>query len=126
VYFRFILLIGLSYPYSLKAALEHRLDAKIEKLITDSQNGFSHLVKLAEITEDVVNATRFTEANGRKYNCAISPHKYLKQIKGILYVYEYEFNEQFKKDLVEEPPSLMMSPTLTSWNLETNKLQHSH
>jgi len=54
----------------------------------------------------------------RRKRCRISPHKYLNQIKGILYIYEYEFNEQFKKDLIEEYPFIedvadapLMKPT---------------
>jgi len=53
-------------PYSLKPALEHELYAKIEKLTTDNRNGFSYQVKITEITEDLVNVTSYTEANGRK------------------------------------------------------------
>jgi len=37
-------------------------------------------------------------------NCRISPHKYLSQIQGVIYIHEYEFNEQFRKDLIKEYP----------------------
>ena len=114
--------------YSLKGALKHDLkrNEKIEKLTTDSLNCFSNLVNITESTKDLINVTSFTEANDRKYNCTISPLKYPNQIKEILLIYGHEFNEQLKKISQKSTPSLMMSPTLTSWNLETNKLQYSY
>ena len=45
----------------------------------------------------LVNITECTE-----YDCKITPPKYLNQIKGVLYIYEYEFNEQFEDDLKGE------------------------
>jgi len=84
-------------PYQLKTGIEDTFEEKVEKLTTDSQNCFSFQVKITESTEQLVNVTKCGEIN-----CRLSPHKYLNQIKGILYIYEYEFNEQFKKDLMEE------------------------
>jgi len=59
-------------------------------------------VKINESTGDFFYMDCIIERNGRTLNCTISPHKYLNQIKGTLYIYQYDFNEQFKKDLIEE------------------------
>jgi len=52
--------------------------------------------------EKIVDVTKLGEINWR-----ISSHKYLNQIKKILYIYEYEFNEQSGKNLMEEYPFIV-------------------
>jgi len=49
---------------------------------------------------------------------------YLNRIKGVSYLHEYEWNEQFKKDLMEEYPFIDDVTDAPSWNLEAIELQH--
>ena len=58
-------------PYHLKYSIEDQCKEKIEKPTTDSQNGFSFLIKITESTGKLVNLKK----GGEKY-CRISPHKY--------------------------------------------------
>jgi len=79
--------------YQLKASLEYNYIEKIEELTSDSQNCFSFLVRITETSEKLVNVG---QREGIK--CRLSSHKYLNQIKGVLYTYGDEFNYRFKKD----------------------------
>jgi len=86
-------------PYELKTTIEDHCKEKVEKLTTDSQNGFSFQIKITESTEKLVHITEIDDVN-----CKISPHKYLNKVHGVIYIYEYEFNEQFRKYLMNEYP----------------------
>ena len=85
--------------YELRTFLNKEANERIEKLTTDSKDGFSFLVNITEHTEKLTEITKFEE-----YDCKITPHKYLNQIKGVLYIYEYEFNDQFGEHLKMEYP----------------------
>ena len=86
-------------PYKLKTWIEGHINEKVEKLATESHNGFSFQVEITESTKESVHITEIDDVK-----CKISPHKYLSQIQGVVYIYEYEFNEQFRKDLLYEYP----------------------
>ena len=86
-------------PYELKTFIEKEYKEKVEKLTTDSQNGFSFQIKHTESTKELVKITEIDDVK-----CKISPHKYLNKVQGVIYIYEYEFNEQFRKDLMNEYP----------------------
>jgi len=90
-------------PYKLKTGIENIFKEKVEKLTTDSQNVFffpdKDYRKHATFRRDI---TLRSASKWKKSKCKISPYKYLNHIKGILYIYEYEFNEEFKEDLMNE------------------------
>ena len=86
-------------PYKLKTIIENECKEKVEKLTTDSQNGFSFQIKITESTEKLTQITEIDDVN-----CKISRHKYLNKIQGLVYIYDYEFNDQFRNDLIYEYP----------------------
>jgi len=67
-------------PYKLKTCIEGHINEKVEKLTTDSQNGFSFQVENTESTKKLVHITEIDDVN-----CKISPHKYLNRIQGVVY-----------------------------------------
>jgi len=90
-------------PYNLKTGIENIFKEKVEKLTTDSQNGFSFQIKITENNQRFVETSHYgVQINGKTAKCKISPHKYLNYIKGILYIHYYEINEEFKEDLMNE------------------------
>jgi len=86
-------------PYKLKTIIENECKEKVEKLTTDSQNGFSFQIKITESTKELVLVSEIDDVK-----CKITPHKYLNAVHGIIYIYDYEFNEQFRRDLINEYP----------------------
>ena len=79
-------------------------------------------------SEELVKVQCFGEANGREIICRISHHNYLNQIEGILYTNEYDFNEQFKNNLMEDYSSIddVTDVYTVPGSRETNKTQHSY
>jgi len=70
-------------PYKLKTCIEGHINEKVEKLTTDSQNGFSFQVEITESTKELVHITEIDDVN-----CKISYHKYLNADHGVIYIYE--------------------------------------
>ena len=86
-------------PYKLKTIIENECKEKVEKLTTDSQNSFSFQIKHTESTKELVKITEIDDVK-----CKITFHRYLNGVQGVIYIYEYEFNEQFRRDIIKEYP----------------------
>ena len=58
--------------YELRTFLNKKSTEKLEKLTTNSKDGFSFLVNITDCIEKLTETKKFGE-----YDCKIAPHKYL-------------------------------------------------
>ena len=86
-------------PFKLRNFLSDKCNQKVEELTTDSKNGFSFKVKPILQLNLLSDIKKFED-----FSCEITFHKFLNQTKGIIYLQNCEFNEEFKRTLKEAYP----------------------
>ena len=86
-------------PFKLRNFLSDECNQKVEELTTDSKNGFSFKVKPILQLNLLSDIKKFED-----FSCEITFHKLLNQTKGIIYLQNCEFNEEFKRTLKEAYP----------------------
>ena len=80
--------------FKLRNVLSDKCNQKVEKLTTDNKNGFSFKVKPILQLNLLSDIKKF-----ENFSCEINFHKYLNQTKGIIYIQNYKFKEELKKNL---------------------------
>ena len=83
-------------PFKLRNFLSDKCNQKVEKLTTDSKNGFSFKVKPIHQLNLLSDIKKFED-----FPCEITFHKFLNQTEWIIYLQNCEFNEEFKGSLKE-------------------------
>ena len=79
-------------PFKLQNFLSEKCNQNVEELIMDSKNGFSFKVKPILQLNLISNIKNFED-----FSCEITFHKILSQTKGIIYLQNCGFNEEFKE-----------------------------
>ena len=74
---------------------------KIEELKIDNRNWFSFKVKRTEIKDQLLNINSFEDST-----CKISFQNFLDQTKEIIYIQDYDFNDEFKESVTYEHPCI--------------------
>ena len=85
-------------PFELRKFLSKKCNKKGEKLMADSKNGLSFIVKIIEELNILYEIKKFEDF------CEITFHNFLNQTKGIFDLQNCKINEELKKKLKEEHP----------------------
>ena len=85
-------------PFKLRNFLSDKWNRKAYELTTDSKNWFSFKVKSILQLNLLCDIKKFEDI------CEMTFHNFLKQTKGIIYLQNCEFNEEFTRSLKEAYP----------------------
>ena len=86
-------------PFKLRDFLSAKCGQQIDKLTVDSKDGFSFQVKSIRPQNALFEIDQFNDIT-----CKISLHNYLNECKGLMYIQNFEFNDDFKEALKKEYP----------------------
>ena len=81
----------------------------MNNLVTDSKNGFSFEVDTKEAVAVFEEITEIEEQS-----CKITLHKFHNESKGLIYIRQFDFRDEFKESLIEAYPFIKSKKLLRS------------